>query len=187
MESDVQQGRGKLGLHPLPLRILVCLFVLDVDDITSVSSSADESNRFREQLRSQWEISDLSPIKHALDLPSHTRHWDRRRGRASGAWGQADVAGHDRLADLNFDVVDLARHEKLLALFGNSETVFAGEGARLDADPDEDGGDGLSDETDASDVRARPLIGARAIHEDWLGVQPVIVVGSSNTCLISGL
>lgn len=62
----------------------------------------------------------------------------------------ADVAGHGRLADL-------IRYEKLLALLGNGKTVFTGEGVRLDANSDEEGGDGLSDETDARDVRDRPL------------------------------
>ena len=68
-----------------------------------------------------------------------------------------NVACHERFADLDFDVEYLARQEKLLALLGNSETVFAGEGVRLDANPDDGGGGGLSDETDASDVRARLL------------------------------
>jgi hypothetical protein len=69
---------------------------------------------------------------------------------------RANVAGHDRLADLDFGIEDLTRHEKLLALLGNSTTVFAGEGVRLDTDPDEDGGSGLFNKTDASDIRARP-------------------------------
>ena len=60
-------------------------------------------------------------------------------------------------ADLDFDVDYPARHEKLLALLGNSETVFAGEGVRLDADSDDGGGGGLSVETDSCDVRARSL------------------------------
>ena len=68
-----------------------------------------------------------------------------------------DVACHERSADLDFDVEYLARHEKLLARLGNGETVFAGEGVRLDADPDDGGGGGLSDETDSCDVRARSL------------------------------
>ena len=68
-----------------------------------------------------------------------------------------NMACHERFADLDFDVEYLARQEKLLALLGNSETVFAGEGVRLDADPDDGGGGGLSDETDASNVRARLL------------------------------
>src|SRR6266702_718635 len=69
----------------------------------------------------------------------------------------ADVADHDRLADLDFDIEDLACHEKLLALLGNGETVFAREGVRLDANPDDDRGNRLSDETDASNVCACPL------------------------------
>ncbi len=70
---------------------------------------------------------------------------------------EADVAGHDKLADLNFDVEDLARHEKLLALLGNGKTVFAGEGARLDTNPDKGGGNRLPNETNAGKVCARPL------------------------------
>lgn len=56
------------------------IFVLHVDDIISASSSVYETNRFREELKGQWEISDLGPVKHALgiaiscDLPSHTIH-----------------------------------------------------------------------------------------------------------------
>ena len=37
------------------------------------------------------------------------------------------------------------------------ETVFAGEGVRLDADSDDGGGGGLSVVTDSCDVRARSL------------------------------
>ena len=48
-----------------------------------------------------------------------------------------DVACHERSADIDFDVEYLAHHEKLLALLGNGETVFAGEGVRLDANPDD--------------------------------------------------
>jgi hypothetical protein len=80
----------------------------------------------------------------------------RRWGRRASELG-TDVAGHDRLTDFDFGVEDLVRYEKLLSLLGNGETVFTGEGVRLDADPDEDGGDGLSNETDVSDVRAHPL------------------------------
>ena len=55
------------------------------------------------------------------------------------------MACHERLADLDFDVKYLARHENLLALLGNGKTIFAGEGVRLDADPDDGGGGGLSE------------------------------------------
>ena len=68
-----------------------------------------------------------------------------------------NVACHERFANLDFDVEHLPRHEKLFAPLGNGEYVFAGEGVRLSADPDDGGDDGLSDETDASDIRARLL------------------------------
>jgi hypothetical protein len=44
------------------------IFVLHVDDIISASSSVEETNRFREELKSQWEISDLGHVKHALGI-----------------------------------------------------------------------------------------------------------------------
>jgi hypothetical protein len=38
------------------------IFVLHVDDIISTSST-DENNKFQEQLKREWEISDLSLVK----------------------------------------------------------------------------------------------------------------------------
>ena len=56
------------------------IFVLHVDDIICASSSVDETNKFREELKSTWDISNLGPVKHALgiaishDLPLRTIH-----------------------------------------------------------------------------------------------------------------
>jgi hypothetical protein len=44
------------------------IFVLHVDDIISAASSLEENQRFKEQLKSRWEISDLGPVKHALGI-----------------------------------------------------------------------------------------------------------------------
>lgn len=62
---------------------------------------------------------------------------------------------HNRLTDLDFDVMDLLGHKKLLALIGNGATIFPGEGSRLDADPDNDWEDGLFSETNAKDIYTR--------------------------------
>ena len=44
------------------------IFALHVDDILSTSSSVAETDRFKAELQSCWEISDLGPIKFALDI-----------------------------------------------------------------------------------------------------------------------
>jgi len=44
------------------------IFALHVDDIIVTSSSVDETNRFKAELWSQWEISDLGPAKFALGI-----------------------------------------------------------------------------------------------------------------------
>jgi len=44
------------------------IFALHVDDIIVASSSTDETDRFKAELRSQWEISDLGPAKFALGI-----------------------------------------------------------------------------------------------------------------------
>jgi hypothetical protein len=44
------------------------IFVVHVDNIISTSSSASETERFRNDLKSTWEISDLSPVKYALRI-----------------------------------------------------------------------------------------------------------------------
>jgi hypothetical protein len=44
------------------------IFAVHVDDIIATSSSVDEMNRFKADLRSQWEISDLGPAKFALGI-----------------------------------------------------------------------------------------------------------------------
>jgi transposase InsO family protein len=54
------------------------IFALHVDDIIAASSSIAETNRFKTDLKSAWEISDLGPAKFALgiaitrDLPNKT-------------------------------------------------------------------------------------------------------------------
>src|SRR5713226_6106841 len=54
------------------------IFALHVDDIIAASSSVTETNRFKADLLSKWEISDLSPAKVALgisiswDVSNHT-------------------------------------------------------------------------------------------------------------------
>jgi len=44
------------------------IFVIHVDDIISASSSPSETKRFRKELKSVWEISDLGPVKYALGI-----------------------------------------------------------------------------------------------------------------------
>lgn len=44
------------------------LVAVHVDDIISAASSPDENQRFKDQLRSQWQISDLGEIKFALGI-----------------------------------------------------------------------------------------------------------------------
>jgi hypothetical protein len=44
------------------------IFALHVDDIIAASSSTDETNRFRADLKSRWDISDLGPAKFALGI-----------------------------------------------------------------------------------------------------------------------
>ena len=44
------------------------IFAVHVDDIFSIANPPEENTRFREQLKSQWEISDLGPIKFALGI-----------------------------------------------------------------------------------------------------------------------
>jgi hypothetical protein len=54
------------------------IFAVHVDDILCASSSPDETDRFRKELLSQWEISDLGPASFALviaierDIPTKT-------------------------------------------------------------------------------------------------------------------
>lgn len=75
------------------------------------------------------------------------------------------LTSHNRLTDLDFNVMDLLGHKKLLALIGNGETIFPRESVRLDADPDNDWGDGLFSETNANGIYTRQL--------HLLGVQDV--------------
>jgi transposase InsO family protein len=44
------------------------MFAVHVDDIICAGSSSEEINRFKTELRSQWEISDLGPAKFALGI-----------------------------------------------------------------------------------------------------------------------
>jgi len=53
------------------------IFALHVDDIIVTSSSADETTRFKEELRSKWEIADLGPAKFALGI-AITRDLDNK-------------------------------------------------------------------------------------------------------------
>jgi len=44
------------------------MFAVHVDDIFSISNPPEENARFRDQLKSKWDISDLGPIKFALGI-----------------------------------------------------------------------------------------------------------------------
>jgi len=44
------------------------MFVVHIDDIFLISNPPSENGRFREQLKSKWDISDLGPIKFALGI-----------------------------------------------------------------------------------------------------------------------
>jgi hypothetical protein len=46
----------------------VVMFAVHVDDIISAASSPEENKRFKEELRSKWEISDLGPAKFVLGI-----------------------------------------------------------------------------------------------------------------------
>jgi hypothetical protein len=46
----------------------ITIFAVHVDDIIIISSSPEETNRFKSELRTKWEISDLGPIKYALGI-----------------------------------------------------------------------------------------------------------------------
>jgi hypothetical protein len=56
----------------------ITIFTLHVDDIIATSSSVEETNRFKSDLKSHWVISELSPAKFALgiaitcDIPTET-------------------------------------------------------------------------------------------------------------------
>jgi hypothetical protein len=53
------------------------IFAVHVDDIISASSSMEENNRFKAELLSQWDISDLGPIKFALGIAITRDHPNR--------------------------------------------------------------------------------------------------------------
>jgi hypothetical protein len=55
----------------------ITIFAVHVDDIISISSSPDENNAFKAQLKEHWDISDLGAAKFALGI-SITRHRDTR-------------------------------------------------------------------------------------------------------------
>jgi hypothetical protein len=44
------------------------IFALYVDDIIATSSSVDETNRFKAELKAHWDISDLGPAKFTLGI-----------------------------------------------------------------------------------------------------------------------
>ena len=44
------------------------IFAVHINDIFSIANPPEENTRFHEQLKSQWEISDLGPIKFALGI-----------------------------------------------------------------------------------------------------------------------
>jgi len=50
------------------------IFAVHVDDIISAASNVAENDKFREQLRSQWEISDLGKAKFALGIAISCNH-----------------------------------------------------------------------------------------------------------------
>ena len=84
--------------------------------------------------------------------------------------------------DLNFDIENLARHKKPLALLGNSESVFSGEGVMLDTDPDHDGGR-LSYTTNANNLYARTLNPLRT--EDVIGLKSELVLPDCDQGVVS--
>ena len=53
------------------------IFAVHVDDIICSASSPEEINRFKAELRSHWEISDLGPAKFALGI-AITRDLEKR-------------------------------------------------------------------------------------------------------------
>ena len=55
----------------------IIIFAVHVDDIICSASSPEEINRFKAELRSHWEISDLGPAKFALGI-AITRDLEKR-------------------------------------------------------------------------------------------------------------
>jgi hypothetical protein len=55
----------------------IIMFAVHVDDIISAASSPEENKKFKEELRSKWEISDLGPAKFVLGI-AVTRDLERR-------------------------------------------------------------------------------------------------------------
>lgn len=55
----------------------IIIFAVHVDDIICSTSSLEEINRFKAELRSHWEISDLGPAKFALGI-AITRDLEKR-------------------------------------------------------------------------------------------------------------
>jgi hypothetical protein len=83
--------------------------------------------------------------------------WTRNDSPSGFIIGSRSAAPDDRLSDLDLDVKGVVRYEKLLALFSSGDTVFSGDCVGLDANPDDDGGDGLDDNADLNKVHACPL------------------------------
>jgi hypothetical protein len=46
----------------------ITIFAIHVDDIVAISSSPEENDHFKSQLRMKWEISNLGPIKYTLSI-----------------------------------------------------------------------------------------------------------------------
>jgi hypothetical protein len=66
-------------------------------------------------------------------------------------------AGNDRLTDLDIDIGNVVFHKELPALEGHDGAIMARKRCGHHPDPENDGGERLSDDPDPDDVRAGPL------------------------------
>ena len=55
----------------------ITIFAVHVDDIISISSSADKNARFKAELQKHWELSDLGAVKYALGIAITRDRHDR--------------------------------------------------------------------------------------------------------------
>jgi len=62
------------------------IFAVHVDDIFSIAHPPEENTRFKEQLRSKWEITDLGPAKFALGIGIECNHKNHTVGLSQMAF-----------------------------------------------------------------------------------------------------
>jgi len=77
VESDFPPSCGRVGFYPLPMEWCVyirrspfgtVIFAVHVDDTLSIAWPPEENTRFKNELKSKGENSDLGPAKFALGI-----------------------------------------------------------------------------------------------------------------------